>query len=207
MRLIAKVHQDTNYGGEYRYIHSDVSNFGNVLGFNDKVSSIRIYRGNDYVAGDKIRFYQNVNFSGGYLDLGPGEYPNIHVQPFSFGDKISSADFLPVDTGSNPLTVRLDIHIYQNANFDGQRREILVSESRLAKQGFNDKVSSLRIFAGEDYAPGWVANFYQHVDYAGGILQPGNFGPGTNIANSSAAPYKFNDVISSIRIFQEDIIL
>jgi hypothetical protein len=48
-----------------------------------------------------------------------------------------------------------------------------------------------------------VANFYQHVDYAGGILQPGNFGPGTNIPNLNVDPYKFNDVISSIKIFQE----
>ena len=203
MRLIAKVYQHANYGGEYRYIHNDVSSFGNVLGFNDKVSSIKIYRGNNYVDGDKIRFYQHADFSGGYLDLGPGAYPNIHVQPFSFGDKISSADFLPVGIPSYPLTVRLEIHIYQHANYGGQRREILVSESKLSRQGFNDKLSSLRIFAGEDYEAGWVANFYQHVDYAGGILQPGNFGPGTNIPNVNADPYKFNDVISSIKIFQE----
>jgi hypothetical protein len=33
------------------------------------------------------KVYQHADFSGGYLDLGPGEYPNIHVQPLSFGDK------------------------------------------------------------------------------------------------------------------------
>jgi len=202
MRLIATVYKDTNYGGEYRYIHNDVSSFGNVLGFNDKVSSIKIFRGNHYVDGDKIRFWENTNFSGGYLDLGPGDYPNIHVQPFSFKDKISSADFVPGIPPTQALIVRLEIHIYQDANYGGQRREILVSERKLSMQGFDNKLSSLRIVAGEDYQAGWVANFYQHPDYAGGILQPGDFGPGTNIPNVKADPYKFDDTISSIKIFQ-----
>lgn len=203
MRLVAIVYQHVDYGGEYRYIHRDVASFGNELGFNDKVSSIRVYPANDYQSGDKIRFYQHSNFEGGYLELGPGFYRNIHAQPYSFGDKISSADFLPIVPTPFNMTIRLHVHIYQHVNYGGQTREILVSESRLSRQGFNDKVSSIRVFAGEDYQPGWVANFYQHKDYAGGMLQPGDFGPGTNIPDLTKAPYKFNDVISSIRIMQE----
>ncbi|PCI78208.1 MAG: hypothetical protein COB20_06925 [SAR86 cluster bacterium] len=203
MRLIAKIFQHVDYGGSYRYLHKDVNSFGGELGFNDKVSSIIIYRGGSYADGDKIRFYQHANYTGGYLDLGPGYYPNIHIQPYSFGDKISSADFSVAAPVSGSFIVRLSIHIYQHVDYGGQSREILTNESKLSRQGFNDKVSSIRIFQGDEYEPGYVANFYQHADYGGGILQPGNFGPGTNIPSLTQAPFSFNDVISSVRTFRE----
>ncbi|GJL62115.1 MAG: hypothetical protein NPIRA04_07690 [Nitrospirales bacterium] len=200
-RLFAKVYEHSNYGGQYRWIRSDVRNFVDELGFNDKVSSINIYRGNDYETGDTMRFYQHVNFDGGYLDLGPGHYPNIHVQPYSFGDKISSVDVIPAPPHSHSLGVRLMVRIYEHVNYGGQYRDILLSENNLKDVGFNDTVSSMRVFAGEDYAPGWVCDFFQHSDYSGGKLQPGQFGPGTNLPNIAAAPYSFNDVISSVRIY------
>lgn len=200
-RIFAKVFQDINYAGQYRWIRDDIGNFVNDIGFNDTVSSIIVYRGNDFQAGDTIRFYENVNFGGGYLDLGPGYYPNIHVQPFSFGDKISSADVLPSPSAQSGLGVRLMVRIFENVNYGGQYRDILLSEANLNNMGFNDKVSSIRVFAGEDYAPGWVCDFFQHANYAGGVLQPGRFAPGTNIPNIAAAPYSFNDVISSVKIY------
>ncbi len=201
-RLFAKVYEHINYGGQYRWIRSDVRNFVGDLGFNDKVSSINVYRGNDYAAGDKIRFYQHVNFGGGYLDLDPGHYPNIHIQPYSFGDKISSADILPIPPHSHSLGVRLMVRIYQHVNYGGQYRDILLSEDNLNNVGFNDTVSSIRVFAGEDYAPGWVCDFFQHANREGGQLQPGRFGPGTNLSNIASAPYSFNDKISSVRIYR-----
>ena len=78
-----------------------------------------------------------------------------------------------------------------------------MNENQLSRQGFNDRVSSLRIFAGDSYEPGWVANFYQHKDYGGGMLQPGDFGPGENVPDLTKAPYLFNDVISSIKIMKK----
>jgi hypothetical protein len=201
-RLFAKVFQHVNYAGQYRWIRDDVGNFVANLGFNDTVSSIIVYRGNNYQPGDKIRFYEHVNYAGGYLDLGPGHYPNIHVQPYSFGDKISSADIVPSPDVGQGLGVRLMVRIYEHVNYGGQYRDILLSEANLNNVGFNDKVSSLRVFAGEDYSAGWVCDFYQHVNYAGGVLQPGRFGPGTSIPNIVAAPYAFNDVISAVKIYQ-----
>lgn len=201
-RIFAKVFQHINYAGEYRWIRDDVGNFVNDIGFNDTVSSIIVYRGNDYQAGDTIRFHEHVNFEGGYLDLGPGYYPNIHAQPFSFADKISSANVLPALNMQPPLGIQLMVRIYEHINYGGQYRDILLSEENLNNVGFNDKVSSIRVFAGEDYSPGWVCDFFQHANYAGGLLQPGRFGPGTNIPNIAVAPYSFNDVISSVRIYK-----
>lgn len=201
-RIFAKVFKDINYVGEYRWIRDDIGNFVNDIGFNDNVSSIIVYRGNDYQAGDTIRFHEHVNFAGGYIDLEPGYYPNIHIQPFSFADKISSANFLPPPNTGHGLGVRLMVRIYEHVNYGGQYRDILLSEGNLNNVGFNDKVSSIRVFAGEDYSPGWVCDFFQHANYSGGVLQPGRFVPGTNILNIAVAPYSFNDVISSVRIYQ-----
>ncbi len=201
-RLFAKIYKNSGYQGTYRWLRRDIGDFQQI-GFNDKVSSIIIYKGNHYQEGDYIRFHQNVGYGGGYLDLEPGYYPNIHVQPFSFGDKISSASFNPnVATGSSKI-VRLWIRIYQNINYGGQFRDILGNERKLSNLGFNDKVSSLKVYAGEDYLAGWVGDFYQHANYSGGMLQPGGFGPGTRIPKLSVAPYSFNDVISSVKIHQE----
>lgn len=201
-RLFAKVFQHTNYGGEHRWIRSDVSDFVNNIGFNDKVSSIIVYKGNNYQPGDVMRFYQHVNFGGGYLDLGPGFYQNIHVQPFNFGDKISSVDIIPIIQNPSGLNVKLMVRVYEHVNYGGQYRDVLLSEPNLKNLGFNDKISSLRVFAGEDYTPGWVCDFYQHANYAGGLLQAGRFEPGTNIPDIKKSPYSFNDMISSIRIYQ-----
>ena len=201
-RIFAQVFQHAGYGGQYRWIRADVRSFSKELGFNDHVSSIRVYRGNHYEQGDKIRFYEHDNFQGGYLDLIPGYYPNIHIQPYSFGDKISSADVLapPPEPGA-PLGVRLMIRIYQHVNYDGQYRDLLLSENNLKDVGFNDTVSSIRVFAGEDYSPGWVCDFFKDAGYGGPILAPGRFGPGTNLPNIKAPPYSFNDTISSVRVY------
>ena len=201
-RIFAKIFQHVNYGGQYRWIRDDIGNFVNDIGFNDTVSSIIVYRGNDYQSGDTIRFHEHVNYDGGYLDLGPGYYPNIHIQPFSFGDKISSANVLPSPTPQSGLGVRLMVRIYEHVNYGGQYRDILLSESNLNNVGFNDKVSSIRVFAGEDYSPGWVCDFFEDVNNGGGQLQPGKFGPSTNIPNIAVAPYSFNDKISSVKIYR-----
>ncbi len=151
-----------------------------------------------------MRFYQHANYSGGYLDLGPGHYPNIHIQPYSFGDKISSIDVDTDPAHIHPLTVRLRVRIYQHVNFKGEYRDLLLSENNLNDVGFNDRVSSIRVYAGEDYVPGWVCDFYQHANYSGGQLQSGRFGPGASLANIKAAPYSFNDTISSVKIHKID---
>ncbi|MBA7493213.1 hypothetical protein ES702_03769 [subsurface metagenome] len=201
-RLFAKVYQHANFGGQYRWIRSDVRHFVNELGFNDQVSSINIYRGNDYQVGDTMRFYQDVNFGGGYLELGLGHYPNIHVQPYSFGDTISSVDVLPRAPHSHPLNVKLVVQIYQHINYGGQYRDLLFSENNLVNVGFNDTVSSIRITAGEDWDPSWVCDFFEHANYSGGQLSPGRFGHGTNLPNIAAPPHSFNDKISSVRFYR-----
>ena len=198
--MFAKVYQHVDFGGQYRWITKNVRNMSSELGFNDKVSSIVVYKGNDYKEGETMRFYQHANYGGGYIDLGPGIYRSIHSAPYFFGDKISSVKMISPVALCPPITVRLIVRVYQHVNFEGQYRDLPLTERNLKLQGFNDTISSLQIFEGEDYQAGWVANFYKDANGYGPQLQDGDFGPGTRIANIKAKPYSFNDQISSIRI-------
>lgn len=197
--LIAKVYQDVNYGGQYRWIYDNISNFHSTLGFGDRVSSIRVYAGNLYTVGDTMRFYENTNYDGGYLELGPGNYPNIHIHPFNFGDKISSVDAYVQPPSIPGIIVRLRIILYKDKNYGGESREILTNEHDLSRIGFNNMASSLRIFQGEDYAANWVCEFYDNINHTGGSIGP--YEAGTNIQDLAAAPYNFNDQITSVRIY------
>jgi len=199
IRLAVKLYEHINFGGQYRWLIDDVRDFGKE-GFHDTVSSLIVYRGPSYAEGDIVRLYEHSNFGGGYLSLGPGRYSNIHIHPFNFGDKMSSADFLPA--GSDPFVgiVRLVVTLYEHKNYGGQWRRFLFSESNLGNVGFHDKASSLTVTDGPDYDPGYVVNFYEHSNYGGGKLQPGDFGPGTNIPDLNATPYLFGDRISSLEI-------
>lgn len=200
-KLFAKVYHGADFTGQYRWITRNTRNFSGDLGFNDTVSSIIVYKGNDYKPGDTMRFYEHANYrESGYIDLGPGIYRNIHLSPFFFGDKISSARVSSPRAVCPPLLVRLVVRVYQSANFGGQYRDIPVSEHNLNLQGFNDTISSLEIFEGEDYQADWVANFYKNANWSGPVLEPGNFGPGTRISNIRSRPYAFNDTISSIKV-------
>lgn len=202
-RLYAKICEHTNFAGQHRFVTGDVRDVSNEIGFNDTISSIIVYKGNQHQPGDRIRFYEHPNFGGGYLDLEAGIYPNIHVQPYSFGDRISSIDVNPPPMGQVGIVSHLWVRIYQHANYGGQYRDLLLSESHFEQIGMNDAVSSLRVMAGEDYAPGYVCDFFAHPNYTGPKLQPGNFEPGTSIPNIGAAPYSFNDAITSMRVTRQ----
>jgi hypothetical protein len=76
-RLYAALYEHVHVFGQRRFITESVSNFG-LIGFNDRVSSIAVFKGRDFQKGDKIRFFEHAHYQGGFLDLGPGYYLSIH---------------------------------------------------------------------------------------------------------------------------------
>jgi len=199
-RLVVKLFEHVNYGGQYRYLYEDVPSFSQH-GFNDKVSSVIIYKGNGYFQGDKVKLYEHDNFQGRSIELAPGYYPNIHEAPYLFPDMMSSADFFPVDPVPSASPIRLIIKVYEHINYGGQERTIIYSEPNISNLGFNDTISSFKVLAGPDYT-GEVVSFYEHINFSGGVLQPERFGAGTSVPNIAVFPYNFNDRISSVKIFK-----
>jgi hypothetical protein len=197
-RLYAALYEHVHVFGQRRFITESVSNFG-LIGFNDRVSSIAVFKGRDFQKGDKIRFFEHAHYQGGFLDLGPGYYYDIHVHPFSFGDKMSSAQFVPV-SNEPALFVPLIVRVYQHVNFEGEFRDIVMDERNLGNQGFNDRISSFEVLHGDDVEASHVCDFFQHANFLGGMLQPGSFAPGISVPSLTAAPFSFNDTISSVRI-------
>ena len=89
--LVVEIYQHNNYTGNRAVIVENVANIISYLGsdFNDMVTSIRVKEGPNYVAGNTAKFYRDVNYLGGHIELGPGNYPHIGTS-HGFNDIISS---------------------------------------------------------------------------------------------------------------------
>ena len=75
--------KDGDFRGQTLFLTESTTNFA-PLGFNDVVSSIKVLSGT-------WRLYQNVNYTGKFLEVVPGSY-NIDVFSITIGnDKVSSA--------------------------------------------------------------------------------------------------------------------
>jgi hypothetical protein len=90
--LYIEIFQDINFQGRRMFIVENSTNIIQDFGseFNDVASSIKVFRGPNYVQGNIAQLYRDINFLGGKIDLGPGDYPNIAVAPFGFNDVVSS---------------------------------------------------------------------------------------------------------------------
>jgi hypothetical protein len=97
---------------------------------------------------------------------------------------------------ANEMTAKMFEHI----DFAGQYRFFCKDIPSFLKESFNDMVSSIIVYKGSSYKSGDIVRFCEHDGYGGGLLQPGNFRPGTKIPDLTVNPYVFNDKISSLRI-------
>ena len=95
-RLIVEVFDGWGFRGRRATIINPVRSL-DEFGFENNISSIRIYKGASFHSAPiyKAIFYEDNDFHGGKLALGPGIYPNIHDVAYNFGDRISSVNFAP----------------------------------------------------------------------------------------------------------------
>jgi len=87
--VVVEIYYHANFQGIKEIILEDVPDLlGHFMhNMNETVSSIKVFRGPDY-GGEKARFYKDPHGNGSPLELGVGDYPNIHAN--GYGDKISS---------------------------------------------------------------------------------------------------------------------
>jgi len=164
------------------------------------LSSILVYKGTDYVEGDTVRFFSHNSFNGGFIDLEPGSYPDLSKAPLNFNNVISSIQVHPDNPNNSSLKVHMVIRIFDKINYQGAYRDIIQSVPDLKMIGFDNTVSSLQTFAGPDYDPEYLCDFYTGLNYTGGMLYPGRIGPNVSIPDLEVGPYRLEDVISSIEI-------
>ena len=178
------------------------------IGFQDNISSIRLYRGPafDSTPSFKMICYEDTNFRGRRLVLSPGFYGHLDLVSYgSFGDRISSIDFAPVATTSGPDygTIPLIVDVYRGVNFRGRMATVLRDISNTAEIAMQDVISSVRIRRGPNFpSEGCKVIFYEHTNFEGQTL-PVELTPVDyykELPNLHTQPRFFGDIISSIKI-------
>ncbi|MDY7004376.1 MAG: hypothetical protein SWX82_10585 [Cyanobacteriota bacterium] len=213
--VVAELYDRVNYGGWKLIIFEDVDNLQTYSGYSNRTSSVKVFKGPNYSPGDKIRLYETFNGSGDYIELEPGEYPDIQ-QSHTFGNKTSSTKFIIGDgTGSEPVSpgsmeyanIPLIVELYQywftrNSLGGGPGRRLLLSLDTpdLTPYLMNNATTSLKIRPGPNFDPNadYEVSFYRDANYISSqlVLKPGEY-PDLN-----AGPIWFGNVISSVKFNQ-----
>jgi hypothetical protein len=91
--VVAELYDGNNYGGKKLIIFEDVDNLGTYSAYDNITASVKVFPGPNYTPGDKIRLYDTFNGSGAYIELEPGEYPDL-AKSHTFANKTSSTRFI-----------------------------------------------------------------------------------------------------------------
>ena len=170
-RLIVEVFDSWGFRGR-RAIVIDPIRSTAEFGFENNISSIRIYKTSSYHSAPiyKAMFHEDTDFHGRHLALGPGIYPNIHDVAYNFGDRISSINFGPSREVSGPNwgTVPVTVELYQLPNFKGSYATVLRDTANTAAIGLDEVITSIRVYKGPDCPrEGCKIIFYQRPEFEG----------------------------------------
>jgi regulation of enolase protein 1 (concanavalin A-like superfamily) len=203
---VVEIFRDPYFRGPRGIVIDNVP-FTQSIGFQDNISSARVYRGPGYATSPnyKVIFHEHRDYKGRQLILGPGYYPSFHDIAYDFGDIISSISFGPalVTTGPEYGTMPLIVEVYQHVNFQGRKITVLRDISHTNQIGLHDAISSIRVFRGPNFPPtGCKAIFYEHIEFEGQALEV-ELGPleyHKELPNLHTQPQFFGDIISSIKL-------
>lgn len=174
------------------------------IDFNDVVSSIKVFKGPNFKAGDVARFYNAINKVGGYIELAPGDYKQIHLSPFNFNDVISSVGIFNPVYDDVELSPHYIIHLFDGANFTGRERIIFDSVSDLNTIGFTNKPTSVLIENTSKWTGDKVVNLFDANNFTGGVMSEklnlGKVGTAFPIEIKNLAAYAFDNKISSVKV-------
>jgi hypothetical protein len=162
------LYQDNNFSGRSLDISYPESNLINE-GFNDLASSCR-------VASGFWILYKDINFSGSYSILGPGDYADAAGMGLP-NDSLSSLRPLP-DSG---------ICLFQDNNFGARMVQLTGAQSDLRSINFNDVTSSVIVVSGN-----WV--MYKDINFQGSVWK---LGVG-RYASPESGGFE-NDAVSSVK--------
>ena len=205
-RLVVEIFRDPYFRGPRGLVIANVPFTGDI-GFQDTISSVRVFRGPGYSTSPnyKVLFHEHRDYRGRQLVLGAGYYPSLHDIAYDFGDIISSISFGPslVTTGPDYGTIPLIVEVYQHVDFKGKKVTILRDVSHTNQIGLHDAISSIRVFRGPNFPlSGCKAIFYEHIEFEGQSLEiplsPLEYHK--EFPNLHTQSRYFGDIISSIKL-------
>jgi len=168
-RAQLRLFENVNFSGGRITVTGDTPE---LTSFNDKVSSIQVDEGEQWI------LYSRFNFQGQGIILGAGQYNTM--SSVGMGNDILSS-VRRVASSDRPA-----IMVFEDEDWRGDARTFTNANSDVRDFNFNDKISSL-IVLGSDW------EVFDNIEFRGASKQ---FSPG---AVSSLKPVGFNDKISSLR--------
>ncbi|MBM3237227.1 hypothetical protein FJZ31_13120 [Candidatus Poribacteria bacterium] len=205
-RLIVEVFDGWGFRGRQATIINPVRSL-EEFGFENNISSMRIYKGASFHSAPiyKAIFYEDNDFHGRKLALGPGIYPNIHDVAYDFGDRISSVTFGPsLDTpGPEWGSVPVIIELHRHPDFKGFYATVLRDLMNTEEVGLSDAITSIRIYKGPDCpGEGFRVILYRRPNFEGESLsiEISQMDYKKEIPDLRALPETIGNVISSVKI-------
>jgi len=183
--IVAVGYQHGSFGGARRYFYIDENNLNNQ-GFNDAISSIKVYKGPNYanyvaVYGKEpsVAFCTNASQGGACIRYTIGDYPSV-----SRNDAYSSVVFnldpqlaetaTPRTIPAEAFPVELICRMFSDIDYGGRYMDILGTQNsehsridNFADQGYNDYFSSAQILRGPNWIPGSRVYFYWDKNQSG----------------------------------------
>ena len=88
-RLVTQIFEDRRFRGRWGIVLNNVPDTRRI-GFQDNISSLRVYKGPGYVANpnSKVILHEHTNYRGRQVVLEPGYYPDLHDIAYNFGDRV-----------------------------------------------------------------------------------------------------------------------
>jgi hypothetical protein len=205
-RLIVEVFEHWGFRGRRATIINPVRSLAEY-GIDNSISSMRIYKGASFDSAPiyKAIFYEDEDFHGRKLALGPGIYPNIHDVVYNFGDRISSINFAPSLEASGPEwgTVPAIIELYRLPNFKGFYATVLRDQTNTEEIGLIEGITSIRIYKGPDCpSEGFRIILYRRPNFEGESLpiEISKMDYKKEIPDLRALPETIGNSIASIKI-------
>ena len=182
------VYQDADFRGRSREFTGDVPDLAK-LGFNDKISSVRVQSGHWRLCRDAD--YQNCISvdQGGIRDLSAlglnDAVSSIQSQGRRDGWRDGEGDSHRAERDVDDRRGGAVAILYEDAGFRGRHQEVRGSVRDLERIGFNDRVSSIRISGGR-----W--QICRDANFQGRCIE-------IDHSVTDLADHDFNDAASSIR--------
>jgi len=203
-RLVVEVFQGEWFGGRRAIVLEPVPET-RALGFENNISSLRIYKGPAFSgANDKVILWEDPHFKGRRLVLGPGYYHSLHHFAYNFGNRISSISFASQSYVDGPVwgTIPVIVDLYDEPNFRGNRVTIVRDEARLDSR-VTTVVRSMRLWKGPDCPPmGCRVSFFAlpFFEGQGFPVELGRTDSMREIPDVELLPQKPPTVVQSVKI-------
>lgn len=204
-RLIVELYEGWGFSGKRAVAVDSIPDLARV-GMLDRVFSIRVFKGPGYSSSPdhKLVLFDDLNYKGNHLALGPGFYPNLQDAVRRFGTPRSLRFESRLETaGPEWGSISAIVELYNRPNYEGRKTTVVRDAPDVADLGQAHIVSSVKVYKGPNCPrSGCRVLFYSEPEFAGMslpiVLQPSDFEKG--LTDLRLLPNSFNNMIASVKI-------